>query len=686
MTNRTILQLSAPLAVAPTPGAVWILEIATIEAQQFRVLQVTENHPGEMTLTALAYNPSKYNAIEDGTTLTVQSISDLTQPPVPPAFILVQESLYSFQSTIFSQAEISWENVSGAIAYQIGYRKDSGQWVYVTGIPANAYTINKADPGSYDIRVWSIGSSQRLSQSYAEVVTTLYGKTLPPSDVVGLTYGFDASLGLILSWAAAPDIDIAAYEIRLGATWGTAQYLARTNSTEYIVGTDYAVDANVFLVKVLDTQGIYSTNAASVSVVIPAATPLVLAAAFVGTNVVLNWNTVTGPLNIDHYEVRTDTNFKTGGAGLIATVKGTAYTLKALFAGSKTFYVAAIDIGGNVASSGSATLTIVLPTITGITTQIVDNNVLLRWTSNQGTLPIDHYILTTGAALASGGTLVGTTSGIFAAFFETVAGSYTYFIQAVDVAGNLGPAFSVTATVNQPPDYVLHYNLDSTFSGTLTNAITVNGVMTMPVDTTSTFEEHFTSHSWGAPQDQINAGDTLFIEPSPGSATYVELIDYGAQLSASSILVTPTISMTIGSPAVAYKIETSPDGTTWTAYAGLACYANAFRYMRFTITVTGGATDLIAYQGINYKYQVKKKNDNGSVACNASDANGTPAVFNIAFIDVQSIQVTAAGTSNVTAIYAFDGAADPTQFTIYLFNSATGARVSGTASWSAQGV
>jgi hypothetical protein len=57
----------------------------------------------------------------------------------------------------------------------------------------------------------------------------------------------------------------------------------------------------------------------------------------------------------------------------------------------------------------------------------------------------------------------------------------------------------------------------------------------------------------------------------------------------------------------------------------------------------------------------------------------------VAFIDVDSISVTAAGTSPVIAIYDFVDAPNPTTFKVLLYNT-SGSRVSGTFSWTARGV
>ena len=80
-----------------------------------------------------------------------------------------------------------------------------------------------------------------------------------------------------------------------------------------------------------------------------------------------------------------------------------------------------------------------------ITKNIIDNNVLLYWTTPVSTFNIQEY------RLYKDGEIKGTTFATFMAFFELIPGTYTYSIISVDVAGNLSDPTSITALVNQPP-------------------------------------------------------------------------------------------------------------------------------------------------------------------------------------------------------------------------------------------
>ena len=114
-------------------------------------------------------------------------------------------------------------------------------------------------------------------------------------------------------------------------------------------------------------------------------------------------------------------------------------------------------------------------------------------------------------------------------------------------------------------------------------------------------------------------------------------------------------------------------------------FATNFRYYKFKINVSATtATGLYKITNITSVLDSKLKNDGGTKACLSTDVGGTVVTFNMPFVDITSITVTPLGTTPITAMYDFVDAPNPTSFKILLFNS-SGARVSGTASWSVKG-
>ena len=250
---------------------------------------------------------------------------------------------------------------------------------------------------------------------------------------------------------------------------------------------------------------------------------------------------------------------------------------------------------------------------------------LLRWNDVTQTLPIVYYELRKGATWA-GATTIGTKQGLFTTVFETISGTYTYWLAGVDSAGNVGTPANVSAVVNQPPDYILRSNIDSTFTGTRTNVVS-NGVgILATVDPTETWQSHFTTRSWSTPQDQINAGYSIYALPSATSGSYVEEFDYGTVLAGTKITTTLTSSVVIGSQAITPTLSVKQAaGDAWTDYAGQdSTYATSFRYVKVAYAFSStGNDDLLQIDGLNVRLDVKIKNDMGNGTAFVSTTGAT---------------------------------------------------------------
>jgi hypothetical protein len=178
----------------------------------------------------------------------------------------------------------------------------------------------------------------------------------------------------------------------------------------------------------------------------------------------------------------------------------------------------------------------------------------------------------------------------------------------------------------------------------------------------------------------------LVIQPNKTPAYCEEVIDYGSVLAGCKITVTSNGLAMVSNPTIACDISTSVDGVTYVLNAGVwRVYSTNFGYVKYRLTVQASdSTSPYKLAGANVRLDVKLKNDGGTVTCNTADVNGTTASFVAPFISVTSITLTPAGTTPLTAVYNFAGAANPTGFSVFLFNSA-GQRVSGNVSWSAKG-
>jgi predicted phage tail protein len=677
------VNVTTPFTTAPNANSIWIFETPAIQATTWRVLTVQEQDGVNYAVTAVAHNPSKYNFIERDQPLIEPSVTLLNEVPSPPSSINAREALYENTGKILSKLIISWPAVLGVNTYRVRWRFQGGSWNQTVQNSLD-YEIQDAGIGVYEIEVYSIRAQLIPSALPARLTYSTQGKLLPPSNVTGFTAFVDPNLGATLRWNPVPDLDLAGYEIWEGVIFGNDKKLGLFQTTSIQVDT-VPNNATTWTIKALDTSGRYSANAASATATVSSAPAPAVTGSFKADQVELSWTAVSGSLTTQFYEIRYGASF---GAGVVvASVQGTTFSTKAAWTGQRTWFVAAVDTLGGLGAAGSWQGVIQAPSQPSITQQVVDNNVLLRWNDCTRTLPVTGYELRRGATWA-GATVIGVKQGTFTSVFEVVSGTYTYWLAGIDSAGNVGTPGSVAAVVNQPPDYQLQSDSNSNFAGSKSNVVVESGILYGPVNTTETFEQHFTSRSWTTLQDHIDAGYTFYALPSATSASYEETIDLGSLISSSKVTATltrQTITGTVtATPTISVRATT---GDVWTDYAGVtSVFASNFRYVKTLYQFS--ATDdkgLMAASSLNVRLETKLRNDFGNGTAAAADSGGTTVTFNVAFLDVQAISVTPLGTSAVIAVYDFVDTPNPTTFKVLLFDTA-GNRVSGPFSWSARGV
>ena len=247
---------------------------------------------------------------------------------------------------------------------------------------------------------------------------------------------------------------------------------------------------------------------------------------------------------------------------------------------------------------------------------------------------------------------------------------------AIDTAGNYSIAANRSVTVSQPPDYILKVSTDSIFSvnppagvtaSTLTNGkIDVDGYPLLPINTTETFEQHFSGRSWASPQAQVSAGYPMFAQPGYLTGSYEEVIDLGTILAAMKITLNYSGVVVSGSPTITTTISTKRlIGDAWTDNVGVnQFYGSAFQFVKVKIEVTGDDKALYKLTGVNTKLDAKLKSDAGTVACVSSDTKGTVVNFNTPFIDVTSVTLSPSGTTATTAVYDYYDSDDDVTYTV----------------------
>ena len=290
--------------------------------------------------------------------------------------------------------------------------------------------------------------------------------------------------------------------------------------------------------------------------------------------------------DVQYFEIR-----KGSGTWISATYVLASKTLVAnidpLTVGTHTYQIRATNEAGNY-STNSLFLNVVIPALgtTSISSQVIDNNVLLTWIPVSSVFQLKEYIITKDSVE------IGRQTGTFTAIFERSAGEFSYGIQALDIAGNVSPVSTIAVTVSAPKDYVLRdQEIDAAFDGTRVNVFkSVIPDLYMPIDLTETWQTHFTNRSWNSPQDQINAGYPIYAQPTLDSATYTKVFDYGAIFSNVLATVNYSLEQIVSTVSVSIRLRTSDDSISWSSpVVASSVFATSMRYLEVQLTFTASA-------------------------------------------------------------------------------------------------
>ena len=185
----------------PEPELQWAIDYHDLAVQLFRVLKTTRTQEGEYEITALEFNPSKFAAIDTGAKLDERPISVIPVTTVqPPASVTLSSAHMIDQGIAVSTMTIAWPAVEGAVAYDVEWRKDNGNWVRLQRTGATSVDVVGLYAGAYLARVRAVSSFEITSIWKSSTLTQLNGKEgLPPAvtflDTESLLFGIGIKWG-----------------------------------------------------------------------------------------------------------------------------------------------------------------------------------------------------------------------------------------------------------------------------------------------------------------------------------------------------------------------------------------------------------------------------------------------------------------------------------------------------------
>ncbi|MDC3735398.1 phage tail protein [Pseudomonas syringae pv. syringae] len=188
----------------PTTQLQWALDADDLAIPLYRVLSVKRSAEGEYAITALQYEPSKFAYIDTGARLEERPISVIPITVVPsPASVSLTSTTAIAQGLAVTTMTISWPAVAGAVAYDVEWRKDSGNWIKVQRAGSTSVDITGIYAGAYRARVRAVSAYDISSSWRNSMLTQLKGKEGLPPAVTSLT-ATPLIYGIGLKWTFPP--------------------------------------------------------------------------------------------------------------------------------------------------------------------------------------------------------------------------------------------------------------------------------------------------------------------------------------------------------------------------------------------------------------------------------------------------------------------------------------------------
>ena len=221
--------ITVALAFDPVASQnVWAVNTAETPTMPFIVMSITQNEDAtQYNYTAMQYDPSMQAQIDNGTIIEQRPAVPTNNPYIisAPETVTLDSRHRVEQSLTVTTLVITWAQVKDAVAYDVEWRKDDGDWIKLPRTGNISAEIDGVYSGNYLARVRAVSAFDAISKPTTSILTAITGKVGLPPTIVGLV-ATGVLFGMELNWGfgqgsgdsdyteiqvgSAPDVNVAA--------------------------------------------------------------------------------------------------------------------------------------------------------------------------------------------------------------------------------------------------------------------------------------------------------------------------------------------------------------------------------------------------------------------------------------------------------------------------------------------
>ncbi|MBG6246747.1 host specificity protein [Candidatus Symbiopectobacterium sp. 'North America'] len=204
--NDKVVTVTTAYSETPVPESVWAVDANDLALQLYRVIGVKEGEDSaSFDITAIEFDPDKFAKIDTGAHIESRLIS-LVPPSVQPApnNVVISSDNRIEQGINVTTLRITWDKADSAIAYEVQWRRDNGNWISAARTSAQGVEVSGIYAGRYQARVRAINATEISSLWANAQETTLTGKAGNPPALASFT-STSLVFGVQLDWQFPAD-------------------------------------------------------------------------------------------------------------------------------------------------------------------------------------------------------------------------------------------------------------------------------------------------------------------------------------------------------------------------------------------------------------------------------------------------------------------------------------------------